>query len=102
MKGTPADLRGRALLGLQQLYMAREDYASALRTGEELTALQPETEKWLIPQGLLGLGTTLMKLGRMSDARAAFNRVLTFDDYDFQKSTEEKARKEITKLQAPG
>jgi hypothetical protein len=38
----------------------------------------------------------------MSDARAAFNRVLTFDDYDFQKSTEEKARKEITKLQAPG
>ena len=33
---------------------------------------------------------------------AAFNRVLTFDEYEFQKSTEEKARNEIMKLQPPG
>jgi len=101
-KGAEADLRGRALLGLQQLYIAREDYPSALRAGEELTALEPVKEKWLIPQGLLGLGTTYEKLGRTSDARAAFNRVLTFDEYEFQKSTEEKARNEIMKLQPPG
>ncbi len=102
LKGTAADLRGRALLGLEQLYIARENYASALRAGEELTALEPETEKWLIPQGFLELGTAFEKLGRTADARAAFNRVLTFDDYDFQKTTEENARKEIAKLQTPG
>lgn len=102
MKGTPADIRGRALLGLEQLLIDRGDYASALRAGESLTALVPETETWLIPQGFLGLGTALGKLGREEDARAAFKRVLTFDGYDFQKQTEEKARREIAKLHAPG
>jgi tetratricopeptide (TPR) repeat protein len=100
--GMDADIRGRALIGLQQVYIAREDYHSALRAGEELTALKPEKETWLIPQGLLHLGETFEKLGRVKDARAAYEKVLQYDDYDFQKSLEEKARKEIGRLKTAG
>jgi len=100
--GTDADIRGRALMGLQQLYIAKEDYPSALRAGEELTALKPEKETWLLPQGFLQLGATLEKLGRLKDARAAYEKVLEYDDYDFQKSLEEKARKEIGRLKSAG
>ena len=100
--GTDADIRGRALIGLQQLYIAREDYPSALRVGEVLTGLKPDKETWLVPQGLLQLGATLEKLGRMKDARTAYEKVLEYDDYDFQKSLEEKARKEISRLKASG
>jgi tetratricopeptide (TPR) repeat protein len=100
--GTDADIRGRALIGLQQVYIAKEDYRSALRAGEELTALKPVRETWLIPQGFLQLGATLEKLGRLKDARAAYEKVLDYDDYDFQKSLEEKARKEIGRLKSAG
>jgi tetratricopeptide (TPR) repeat protein len=100
--GTDADIRGRALIGLQQLYNAKEDYRSALRAGEELTALKPEKETWLLPQGFLQLGATLEKLGRLKDARAAYEKVLGYDDYDFQKSLEEKARKEVSRLKSAG
>jgi len=99
---TSADNRGRALLGLQQTYMGKEDYRQALAAGEELSALKPENEKWIIPQGLFYLGATLEKLGRPGEARAAYERVLEYDDYDFQKSLEEKARKEINRLKTAG
>jgi len=99
---TEADIRGRALLGLQQVYIGREDFASALRAGEELTALKPEKETWIIPQGLIHLGATLEKLGRRNEAIAAYEKALEYDDYDFQKSLEEKARKEINRLKAGG
>ncbi|HMK39841.1 MAG TPA: tetratricopeptide repeat protein, partial [Bacteroidota bacterium] len=97
-----ADTRGRALLGLQQTCMGKEDYRGALAAGEELTALKPGNEKWVIPQGLLQLGATLEKLGRAGDARAAYERILQYDDYDFQKPLEEKARKEINRLKTAG
>jgi tetratricopeptide (TPR) repeat protein len=102
MQGSDADIRGRALIGLQQIYMAREDYRSALRAGEELTALKPEKETWLIPQGLVQLGATLEKLGLQKEALAAYERVLEYDNYDFQRSLEEKARKEISRLKTAG
>jgi tetratricopeptide (TPR) repeat protein len=100
--GTNSDIRGRALIGLQQLFIAKEDYRSALRPGEELITLKPEREKWLIPQGFLQLGATQEKLGNLKEARGAYEKVLEYDDYDFQKSTEEKARKEIARLKTAG
>ena len=99
---TDADIRGRALIGLQQIYNAKEDYRSALRAGEELTVLKPGKETWVIPQGFLQLGATLEKLGRATDARAAYEKVLEYDDYDFQKSLEERARKELSRLKGAG
>ncbi|HTY59920.1 MAG TPA: tetratricopeptide repeat protein [Bacteroidota bacterium] len=100
--GTDLDARARALLGLQQVFMAKDDYASALRAGEELVSLKPPVERWTIPQGLLQLGGTLEKLGRPGDARSAYQKVLEFDDYDFQKPLEEKARSELGRLKSGG
>ena len=100
--GTDVDLRARALLGLQQVALAKEDYAAALTTGEELTALRPPTERWTVPQGLLQLGGTLEKLGRTAEARSAYEKVFEYDDYDFQKSVEEKARRELSRLKTAG
>ncbi len=94
------DIRGRALVGLQQVYFAKEDYGRALNAGEALTALKPESEKWLIPQGLIQLGATLEKLGRLKDSREAYEKALEYDGYDFQKSLEEKARKELSRLKS--
>lgn len=100
--GAGADDRGRALVGLQQLYMAQEDFGSALRAGEELRGLKPEKETWVLPQGLLQLGQTLEKLGRPGDALGAFEKILDCDDYDFQKQIEERAKAEIRKLKTAG
>ncbi len=100
--GTDTDVRARALLGLEQTAIAKKDYVSALKPAGELTALKPSTELWVIPQGLLGLGEALEKLGRTEEARAAYGKILGYDDYDFQKSVEEKARKEIARLKTAG
>ncbi|HTO94362.1 MAG TPA: hypothetical protein VMM80_08300, partial [Bacteroidota bacterium] len=99
--GIADDLRGRALSGVQQIAIAREDYAAALRTGEELALLKPEQETWILPQACLLTGIAHAKTGNTAAARAAFERVLGFDDYDFQRQTEERARNELRAL-TPG
>ncbi|HTR98270.1 MAG TPA: tetratricopeptide repeat protein, partial [Bacteroidota bacterium] len=96
--GTPGltdDVRGRALAGVQQIAIAREDYAGALRAGEELALLKPERETWILPQAYLLSGIAYAKTGNEAAARASLERALGFDDYDFQKQTEERARREL-------
>ena len=99
--GLTDDVRGRALAGIQQILIAREDYAGALRTGEEIVLLKPGRETWIVPQAFLLTGVAYAKTGNVAAARTAFERVLGFDDYDFQKQTEERARRELRAL-TPG
>ena len=99
--GITDDVRGRALSGVQQLEVGREDYAGAIRTGEEIALLKPARETWILPQACLHSGIAYAKTGNAAAARAAFERVLRFDDYDFQKQVEERARRELHAL-TPG
>jgi tetratricopeptide (TPR) repeat protein len=96
------DTRALALNGLQQVELGREEYASAVRTGEELVALSPARETWTIPQGYLQTGIAYARLGKQAEARASLEKALQFDDYDYRKNIEEKIRKELEKLNPPG
>jgi len=99
--GIGDDIRGRALNGVQQIALGREDYPAAIRTGGELSLLKPDRDTWLLPQAFLQTGIAYAKTGNAASARSAFERVLQYDGYDYQKQLEERARKELRAL-TPG
>ncbi|MEW6512061.1 MAG: tetratricopeptide repeat protein [Bacteroidota bacterium] len=95
------DLEARALYSLMQLHFDQERFVESVEAGLRLVALKPSRETWLIPHGYYRLGRAYARLGRISEAREAFDRVDDFDDFDFQSSLEERVEEELTKLDSP-
>jgi hypothetical protein len=57
-------------------------------------------ETWIIPHAWFKLGQALEKQEKLAEARAAFNEVRRFDNYDFQERLEKQVTDAITKLEA--
>jgi len=96
--GGKVDIQVRALYGLQQAQFDADSLAGAIATADQLLALKPVSEAWIIPHAWFKLGQTYVKQGRIADARAAFSRVDDYDDYDFQERLEGQVKEEMRKL----
>ncbi|HCV42657.1 MAG TPA: hypothetical protein DGH68_04170, partial [Bacteroidetes bacterium] len=96
--GANADIQARAMYGLQQAQFDADSLVGAAATANQLLALQPINEVWIIPHAWFKLGQTYAKQGRIADARAAFSRVDDYDDYDFQERLEGQVKDELKKM----
>ena len=93
------DLQARALYGVQEAQFDAEMLVDAVETSNGLLALKPVNETWIIPHSWYRLGQIYAKLGRTADARAAFDTVGEYDDYDFQERLQARVMQEIKKLE---
>ncbi len=96
--GTDIDRQASALYGLAQTYYEKERYTEVINIAQQLLALKPPEEKWLIPHGHFKMGQAYLKLGRKNDARREFQKIADYDDYDYQSSLEGRAEEELEKL----
>lgn len=92
------EVQSRALLGLMQTRLDQERYQAIEQLSRQLFALRPEREAWVIPHGYFTLGQAYARLGRIKDARNAFDMVDEYDDYDFQDQLESRVEDELEKL----
>ena len=97
--GGNVDAQVRALYGIQQAQLEAGLLADAVETGNRLVVLEPINETWIIPHAWFRLGQTNAKLGKAADARAAFERVGEYDEYEFQERLEGQVREEMRKLE---
>jgi tetratricopeptide (TPR) repeat protein len=92
------DAQSRALYAIQGLYFDREQFAESIDAGLQLVTLAPAREKWLLPHGYFRLGRAQARLGRISEAKAALEKIQDFSNYDFQSSLEDRAEEELSHL----
>lgn len=96
--GSNPDLEARAMYGILQVNFDRDSLASVLETAQRLVSLKPVNETWVLPHTWFKLGQTYAKLGKITDARAALERVGDYDDYDFQERLEKQVKTELERL----
>jgi tetratricopeptide (TPR) repeat protein len=94
VSGSDSDAKARALYGLQQIKFERGDFAGAISDGQQAVAVATPRETWVAPQAYLKIAQSLAKLGKKKEALEALRKIEDFDDYDFQKSVEERAEEE--------
>lgn len=94
------DRRAIAVYNLADALYEAEEYTQIPAVAQQLFALKPSAETWLIPYGHFRLGQTYAKLGKITDARREFELIDDFDKYDFQNSLENRVEKELKKLNA--
>ena len=94
------DLQARSLYGTQQIQFDTDSLDASIRTSQQLLALRPVNETWIIPHAWFKLGQTLEKQEKLAEARAAFNEVRRFDNYDFQERLEGQVSEAVKKLDA--
>ena len=93
------DLQARALYSIQEAQLDAEMLMDAMETSNRLLTLEPINETWIIPHAWFKLGQIYAKLGRTADARAAFDSVGEYDNYDFQERLQARVMEEIKKLE---
>jgi tetratricopeptide (TPR) repeat protein len=93
------DLQARSLYGILQAQYETEEYADAMESSKQLLTLKPVNELWTIPHAWFILGQALAKSGKTNEARAAFDKIKEFDDYDFQVRLEAQTAEELKKLE---
>jgi tetratricopeptide (TPR) repeat protein len=97
--GSNVDIQARALYGIQQAQFESDSLARAVEIANQLLALRPVNEAWIIPHAWFKLGQSYARLGKNADARVAFGRVAEYDDYEFQERLEAQVKEEITKME---
>jgi tetratricopeptide (TPR) repeat protein len=93
------DIQVRALYGLQQAQFDSDSLADVVVTANQLLALKPVNEVWIIPHAWFKLGQTYTRQGKIEAARMAFDRVGDYDDYDFQERLETQVKEETKKIE---
>lgn len=96
---TDTDQRAAALYTIIQIRYDKEEFSEVIAAGQQLSALKPPNELWLVPHGLLRMGQAYAKIGRSNEARRAFDAIDDYDDYDFQGRLESRVEDELKKLE---
>lgn len=92
------DIKCQINQGLGQLYAKQKDYNKAIEQFKLNSTLNPQNEKWLVPDSYFQIGRCYMKLGNKSEAQKYFDKALDIDyDYDFKDSMDGKIKNELTK-----
>ena len=92
------DARLRAVYGILQMNYELRQYAECVAAADSALGIQPVEEVWITPHLLFKKAQALAKLGRLDEARAAFEAIEEFDDYDFQSSLERRIEEELRSL----
>ncbi|MCI0706726.1 MAG: DUF3808 domain-containing protein [Ignavibacteriae bacterium] len=89
LKANPnVDQSATAMYGMVEAQYDLEQYEQSIQTALELVKLQPMNETSLIPNGYYRLGLAYAKLGKVEDARRAFEAVSRYKNYDGQSRLE--------------
>jgi tetratricopeptide (TPR) repeat protein len=100
--GNDVDFQLRALYGIQQAQFESGMLLEAVETAHKLfaavSAEKPLNEMWIVPHAWFKLGQTYARMGKMDDARAAFESVGEFDNYDFQDHLEAQVKDAMQSL----
>jgi len=92
------DIKTQINQGLGQVYYKQKDYNKAIEQFKLNTSLNPQNEKWLVPEAYFQIGRCYLKLGNRSEAQKYFDKALDMDyDYDFKDSMDGKIKNELTK-----
>jgi tetratricopeptide (TPR) repeat protein len=96
-EGSP-DARARALYGVVQMAYELKRYPECVAAADSALMVAPEEEIWIPPHVLFKKGQALSRMGRLADAKAAFEAISDHDDYDFQSSLERRTEDELHTL----
>ncbi len=92
------DIKCQINQGLGQVYSKQKDYNKAIEQFKLNTSLNPQNEKWLVPEAYFQIGRCYLKLGNKPEAQKHFDKAADIDyDYDFKESMEGKIKNELTK-----
>lgn len=92
------DIKAQINQGLGQLYHKQKDYNKAIEQFKLNTTLNPQNEKWLVPEAYFQIGRCYIKLGNRSEAQNYFDKALDIDyEYDFKDAMDSKIKNELTK-----
>jgi tetratricopeptide (TPR) repeat protein len=92
------DIKCQINQGLGQVYSKQKDYNKAIDQFKLNTTLNPQTEKWLVPEAYFQIGRCYLRMGNRSEAQKYFDKALDIDyDYDFKESMDGKVKNELTK-----
>jgi tetratricopeptide (TPR) repeat protein len=96
--GPDADRKVRALYGMQQVLYEQGRDDEVVRLAPQVFEIQPRRERWVIPHAYFKVGQAYARLGKKTDARAAFEAIDRFDGYDFQNSLTGRTEDELRKV----
>jgi len=92
------DIKAQINQGLGQLYSKQKDYNKAIEQFKMNLSLNPQNEKWLVPEAYFQIGRAYLKLGNRSEAQKNFDKALDIDyEYDFKEAMDGKIKNELSK-----
>jgi len=92
------DIKTQINQGLGQLNYKQKDYNKAIEYFKLNTSLNPQNEKWLVPEAYFQIGRCYLRLGNRSEAQKYFDKALDIDyDYDFKDAMDGKIKNELSK-----
>lgn len=92
------DVASQVNHGCGQVCFKQKDFDKAIEYFKKNLNLNPQHEKWLVPEAYFQIGRCLLKLGKKTEADDYFDKALAIDyDYDFKDSMDGKIKNELTK-----
>jgi len=94
------DIKVQINQGLGQLYFKQKEYNKAIDQFKQNLSLNPQNEKWLVPEAYFQIGRCYLKLGNKQEAQKYFDNAMDIDyEYDFKDAMEGKIKNELTKTE---
>lgn len=92
------DTKAQINNGLGSLYMKQKDYNKAIEQFKMNLSLNPQNEKWLVPDAYFQVGRCYNRMGNKSEAQKYFDKALEIDyEYDFKDSMDGKIKNELSR-----
>lgn len=92
------DIKVQINHGIAQVYFKQKDYNKAIEYFKMNLFLNPNEEKWLVPEANYQIGRCLLRLDRRSEAEEYFNKALDIEyDYDFKDAMDNKIKNELSR-----
>jgi tetratricopeptide (TPR) repeat protein len=92
------DIKAQVNQGLAEVYYKQKNYNKAIEIFTKILTLNPNEEKWLVPDAYFQIGRCYMRLGDRNKAKEYFDKAESIDyDYDFKDSMDGKIKNELSK-----
>lgn len=93
------DIKSLINHGMGQLRFKQKDYQNAIEIFKLNTSLNPQIERWLVPEAFYQIGRCYLRLRNKSDAQKYFDKALDIDyEFDFKDALDGKIKNELSKF----